>query len=147
MTVNQLVSDRFEGQSLLGCLESLEDPRLDRARLYPLREVLLVSLCAMVYGYESFRAFSIYGEEKINFLKATYPFENSIPSHDTFVWIFMLLCPKHFSLLLTRWTESLKDNLPGLKHITFDGKTVRGSRKTSNKHSATHVVSAFASQS
>lgn len=104
-------------------------------------------LCAMVCGYEGFRAFSIYGEEKIIFLKAIYPFEKGIPSHDTFARIFTLLCPKKFSLLLTHWTENLKDNLPGLKHIAFDGKTLRGSRKPNNKHSATHVVSAFASQS
>jgi len=101
----------------------------------------------MVCGYEGFRAFSIYGEEKIIFLKVIYPFENGIPSHDTFARIFTLLCPKKFSLLLTHWTENLKDNLPGLKHIAFDGKTLRGSRKPNNKHSATHVVSAFASQS
>jgi hypothetical protein len=39
----------------------------------------------MVCGYEGFRAFSIYGEEKIVFLKAIYPFKNGIPSHDTFM--------------------------------------------------------------
>lgn len=143
---NELLSDKFEGQSLLNCLEALEDPRIDRKKLYPLQEILLVSLCAMISGCEGFKAFAVYGEEKLEFFKQVYPFTNGIPSHDTIARIFSLICPKEFSILLTRWVEGLRENLSEINHIAFDGKTLRGSRISGKPHSAVHVVSAFCSQ-
>lgn len=145
MKVDELWSDEFEGISLLNLIESVEDPRIERSKLYPLEEVLLVALCAMLCNCEGFRAFAIWGEEKIDLLRKIYAFSNGVPSHDTFARVFTLLCPKQFSLLLTRWTEGLRDHLADINHVAFDGKTLRGSRKKGDKHSAIHVVSAFAS--
>ena len=74
MKINRLLSDEFKGAELLSCLESLDDPRIDRKKLYPLREVLLVALCAMLCCCEGFRAFSIFGKEKIDFLRRSIRF-------------------------------------------------------------------------
>lgn len=146
MQVVKELSDKFEGISLLNCLEAVDDPRIDRQKLYPLNEVLLIALCAMLSGCEGFRAFAIYGEEKLGFLKRIYPYNNGVPSHDTFARIFSLLCSKQFSVLLTTWVEGLRHTLGDLQHIAIDGKSLRGSRKAHDKHSAIHLVSAFASE-
>jgi hypothetical protein len=57
----------FEGLSLLSCLGKIEDPRIERRKLYPLREILLIALCALMSGHEGFRTFELYGQVKVNF--------------------------------------------------------------------------------
>ena len=141
------LSEPFEGLSLISCLGSVDDPRLNRKKLYPLKEILLTSLCAMISGIEGFRHFEIYGNEKINFLKRFYEFENGIPSHDTFARVFSLISPKEFLFVLESWVQSLKVYMGHLNHIAIDGKSMRGSRNSiSPNTSAVHVVSAFASE-
>jgi predicted transposase YbfD/YdcC len=137
--------ERFEGLSLLNCLDKVEDPRLERKKLYPLREILLIALCAMLSGVEGFRAFEIYGEEKIDFLRRFYAFENGIPSHDTFARVLTLLDAKHFAKLLEIWTAGLRAKIAEIRHIAVDGKTLRGSFEGGKNNSAVHVVEAFAS--
>lgn len=107
--------DTFEGLSLLACLEKVEDPRIDRKKLHPLSEILLIALCALLSGFESFCAFEIYGNEKITFLRRFYPFENGVPSHDTFARVFTLLDPKQFSKILELWVSHLRAHLVGDK--------------------------------
>ncbi len=50
--------------------------------LYPLDEILLLSLCGVVSGCESFVDVALYGEEKLGFLRKLATFEHGIPSHD-----------------------------------------------------------------
>ncbi len=44
------VSEAFED-----CFEELQDPRIDRKKLYPLQELLFVVLCGAICGAESWR--------------------------------------------------------------------------------------------
>jgi hypothetical protein len=44
------VSDDF-----VACFSKLDDPRIDRKKLYPLQEVLFVVLCGSICGAESWR--------------------------------------------------------------------------------------------
>lgn len=135
--------ERFEGEALICVLGSIEDPRLDRRKLYPLKELLLVAISAMLCGAESFRDFEEFGEARLVFLRRYLPFANGIASHDTFARVFSLMEPKTFANSLLTWFQSL---LPGdEKQIAIDGKTLRRSFDKAKARSAIHVVSAFAS--
>jgi hypothetical protein len=48
--------------------DKLEDPRINRKKLYPLQEVLLIVLCGSICGTQSWRDFVIFGEEKLDYL-------------------------------------------------------------------------------
>ena len=64
--------------------DNLEDPRIDRKKLYPLTELLFVVLCASICGAQSWRDFVTFGEEKLEYLQRFLPFVNGIPSKKSF---------------------------------------------------------------
>jgi hypothetical protein len=80
--------------SLIQRFDLLENPRIDRSKLYPLGEVLLVVLGTILTGGESYEDMRLFGLSKLSFLKELMPFTNGIPSADTFERGLSLLNPK-----------------------------------------------------
>lgn len=118
----------------------VHDPRIERKKLYPLEEILLVALCCIISGGEGFEDMKLYGEEKLDFLRKFYPFENGIASEDTFSRVFQLICPKTFSNCFTEWIKDFQSRSE--QGIAIDGKLAR--RSSSDKQKALHMVSAWA---
>lgn len=125
--------------------DALEDPRIDRKKLYPLTEVLFVVICASICGAQSWRDFVTFGEEKLDYLRLFLPFENGIPSKNTYARVFSILNPDEFKKCFISWIQSFQQALGSL--IAIDGKTLRKSFDKANQRSAIHMVSAFASAS
>lgn len=120
----------------------LKDPRIKRRKLYPLIEILFVVLCGTICGAESWRDFSLFGREKIDFLKRYFPFSNGIPSKDTFARVFAVLDPEAFKTCFIEWVKSFQLVLKEI--IAIDGKTLCNSIDELNNVPAIHMVSAFA---
>lgn len=133
------VSESFEWH-----FGQLEDPRVDRTKLYPLVEVLFVVLCGSVCGAESWRDFVIFGKEKIEFLREYYAFSNEIPSKNTFARVFAALDVEAFKKCFIEWVKSLQTVLNEV--IAIDGKTLCNSIDKIESSSAIHMVSAFATE-
>lgn len=127
--------------SALEIFSELKDPRQQGKVKYPLNEIILVALCASICGADSFIEFVEFGEAKISFLKKLLPFENGIPSHDTFGAVFSNIDRKRFSELFVKWVQALQNQIPGL--VAIDGKTVR--RSMNGKIPPVHIISAWAS--
>lgn len=117
----------------------IKDPRIQRKKLYPLNEILLVALCCIVSGGEGFEDMELYGTEKLDFLRKFYPFENGIASADTFGRVFQLISPELFSECFIKWVKDFKNRTH--KTIAIDGKLAR--RTSSEKQKALHLVSAW----
>jgi len=130
--------------TLLNYFDALKDPRINRKKLYPLNEILLVVLCGTICGAESWRDFVIFGKEKLDFLKSILEFKNGVPSKNTFARVLAVIDPKEFKECFINWVKSFQEVLGKL--IAIDGKTLRGSFDTSKGQSAIHMVSAFASE-
>ena len=127
-----------------GCFSNLKDPRISRKKLYPLVEVLFVVLCGAICGAESWRDYVLFGKEKLDFLREHFPFENGIPSKNTFARVFGSLDPECFKACFMDWVKGLQTALNGI--IAIDGKTLRGSFDTASSSAAIHMVSAFATE-
>jgi predicted transposase YbfD/YdcC len=127
---------------IINLCKKIEDPRINRNKLYPLPEILLVAFATMISGGESYADMEDFGEAKILLFKEFLPFENGIPSTDTFERVFGLINPKAFEELLLEWTKLLSENA-GYKSIAIDGKTLR--RSGSAKNRPLHMISAWAS--
>lgn len=125
--------------------DMLEDPRIDRKKLYPLTEILFVVICASICGAQSWRDFVTFGEEKLDYLRRFLPFDNGIPSKNTYARVFSILNPDEFKKCFISWIQSFQQALGNL--IAIDGKTLRKSFDKANQQSAIHMVSAFASAS
>jgi len=74
----QFVAARF-----LQIVDQVENPRT-RSCDYPLNEILLVAIMAVLCGAESHEDMATFGEAQIEWFKQFVPLENGVPSHDTF---------------------------------------------------------------
>jgi hypothetical protein len=71
--------------------KELPDPRQAGKVIYPLAEVLLLCLLAVLAGAESFVDIARFGEKKIEFLRRFRPFHHGTPAHDHLGDIFAVL--------------------------------------------------------
>jgi predicted transposase YbfD/YdcC len=129
-------------KGFLDYFEGMEDPRIDRQKLHPMNEILLLTLCGIICGCDGWIDIETFGKAKQDFLKEYLPYENGIPSDDTLRRFFRALDPEQFQEKFIEWAKQL-GKLTN-KVIAVDGKTSRGSTDGSKK--ALHLVSAFASE-
>lgn len=138
-------TEGYQSIAFLDFFADLEDPRIDRHKLYPLDEILLTTLCAYICDAKSWEDIQEFGETRLDFLKKYLPYENGIPSHDTFARVFSLIDPKQFKRCFISWVQTLQVHTSEI--INIDGKTLRGSFDKEDDQKAIHMVSAFASNS
>ncbi len=120
---------------------SITDPRIDRHKAHPLVNILMVAICAVISGAESFVDMEDFGNAKKDWLGSFLDLSAGIPSHDTLGRVFSLIDPKQFQASFALWMQSCVDVSDGTV-IAIDGKTNR--RTFGGLTKALHVVSAFA---
>ncbi len=111
--------------NFLDFFKDLEDPRMERKKLYSIEEILLTTLCAVIAGAEGWQDVEDFGKAKESFLKKYLPFDNGIPSDDTFRRFFRAIDPTKFQNKFLGWVESL--GVVDKNIIAIDGKTSRRS--------------------
>jgi predicted transposase YbfD/YdcC len=136
----KLLAEGFEA-----CFEELEDPRIDRKKLYPLHEILFVALCGALSGADSWRELVTFARTKLPWFKEHFEFANGIASKNTFCRVFAALDPGVFQGCFIQWAQGLEGALSGV--VAIDGKTLKGSFDAGLGQSAIHMVSAFAAGS
>ena len=72
----------------LAHFSALADPRQSVKVLYPLDEVLFLTLCAVLCGADGWVSVALFGRQKLAFLRRFLPFANGTPSHDQLGLIF-----------------------------------------------------------
>jgi len=125
--------------------EQVADPRREDRVLHPLVEILFLIISGSICGAESWRDFVMFGEEKLDFLRKYYPYENGIPSKNTLYRVMSAIEPEHFKSCFINWVRSLQNHIQGV--IAVDGKTLCNSFDSSGKNTkAIHMVSAFSAE-
>jgi predicted transposase YbfD/YdcC len=125
----------------LGYFEDLPDARQSGKVRYPLTEVLLLCLVAVLSGAETFTDIANFGARKLAFLRRFRPFAGGTPSHDHLGDILATLNADGFQRCFVAWVASLTGVASDV--IAIDGKTVRRSK---GAKAAIHMVSAFAAR-
>ncbi|MCK6453855.1 MAG: ISAs1 family transposase [Alphaproteobacteria bacterium] len=122
----------------------LPDPRQRGKVTYPLDEVLLLSLLAVLAGAETFVDIALFGDKKIELLRRFRPFRDGTPSHDHLGDIFATLDAERFQHCFVSWVSALT-GAPA-EVIAIDGKTSRRSGQKKDNKAPIHMVSAFAAR-
>lgn len=120
----------------------LTDPRR-REVVYPLINVVVIAVCAVICGADDFVAIAKFGRTKREWLARFLDLTNGIPSHDRFNAIFAAIKPAEFEKCLLSWITALHEISDG-QVIAIDGKTLRRSFDTADSKAAIHMVSAWA---
>jgi predicted transposase YbfD/YdcC len=128
-----------ESVVFLRYFEDLPDARQIGKVRYPLAEVLLLCLLAVLAGAETFVDIALFGDKKLGFLRRFRPFVEGTPSHDHLGDILATLDAEAFQRCFVAWVASLTG--VAAEVIAIDGKTVRRSK---GAKAPIHMVSAFA---
>jgi len=120
----------------------LTDPRR-REGTYPLINIVVIAVCAVICGADDFVAIAEFGRSKRKFLEKFLDLRAGIPSHDRFNAIFRAIKPAQFEKCLLNWITALHEITDG-QVIAIDGKTLRRSFDTASSKAAIHMVSAWA---
>jgi predicted transposase YbfD/YdcC len=124
--------------------EDLEDPRQSGNVAYPLDEMLLQCLFAVLAGAESWVEIAEFGKKKLDFLRRFAEFAEGTPSHDQFGNLFAALDAEAFQGCFIAWVASLTKLGPDI--VAIDGKTLRRSYQVGGAKAPIHMISAFSSR-
>jgi len=127
----------------LDYFKNLPDHRIERRKLYPVEEILLLTFCGIISGCDSWEDIEIFGKTKLTELREYLPFQFGTPSDDTLRRFFRVLDSNVFEEAFMSWVRSFQLNFSN-KVIAIDGKTSKGSADGAQR--AIHMVSAFASE-
>jgi predicted transposase YbfD/YdcC len=133
-----------EALVFLDYFTDLPDPRQQGKVVYPLGEVLLLCLLAVLAGAETFADIARFGEKKLSLLRRFLPFRDGTPAHDHLGDIFAVLDAEAFQSCFVSWVASLSGAPADV--IAIDGKTSRRSYQKKGAKEAIHMVSAFATR-
>ncbi|MGE0827513.1 MAG: ISAs1 family transposase [Candidatus Binatia bacterium] len=123
---------------------TVTDPRMDRAKLHLLMDILVMAICAVICGADSWVEMEAYGRAKEQWLRQFLALPNGIPSHDTFARVLARLNPEEFQQCFVRWMQAVSEVTQG-EVVAIDGKTLRRSFDRARGKNAIHMVSAWAS--
>jgi predicted transposase YbfD/YdcC len=131
-----------EAVVFLSYFDDLPDRRQAGKVIYPLDEVLLLCLLAVLAGAETITDIARFGDKKLDLLRRFRPFAAGTPAHDHLGDILATLEAEPFQRCFVAWTASLIGVPEGV--VAIDGKTSRRSKSAARE--AIHMVSAFAAR-
>lgn len=133
-----------EAVVVLSHFKDLRDPRQQGKVSYPLDEILLLCLFAVLAGAECFTEIALFGVKKLEFLRRFRPFRDGTPAHDHLGDILAALDAEQCQHCFVARVAALTGAPEGV--IALDGKTVRRSGNKRSGKAAIHMVSAFAAR-
>lgn len=133
-----------EAVVFLSHFEDLEDPRQRGKVQYPLDEILLLCLLAVLAGAETITDIALFGRKKLDLLRRFRRFAMGTPAHDHLGDILAVLDPEQFQRCFVSWVAALIGTPEGV--VAIDGKTARRSGRRAKGQDPIHVVSAFATR-
>ena len=133
-----------EATVFLSHFKDLPDPRQPGKVVYPLDEVLLLCLLAVLAGAETFTDIARFGDKKLQLLRRFRPFRDGTPRTITSAIFSPTLDAEQFQRCFVAWVAALT-GVPA-DVIAIDGKTLRRSGRKKDAKAPIHMVSAFAAR-
>ena len=132
------------GASIQEYFSEISDARVERTKLHLLMDILVIAICAVICGADTWVELEAYGRAKEQWLRQFLTLANGIPSHDTFARVLARLNPEELQQCFLRWMQAVSEVTQG-EVVAVDGKTLRRSFDRVRGKSAIHMVSAWAS--
>lgn len=123
----------------------VKDPRMERTQRHKLLDIILIVICGVICGADSWVDIEMFGKAKKDWLKSFLELPNGIPSHDTFGRVFAAIKPEEFEKSFMEWVREINELTHG-QVLAIDGKVLRGSKDSGSGKNAIYMVSAWASE-
>lgn len=128
--------------SLMEVVEGIEDTRRSRSVIYPLHQVLIIMLLAVICGATSYAKVEMFGNSKKEWLSTFLELEKGIPDACTFRNVIKEIDTKKLHEIFCEWMKNVVKELHGV--VAIDGKQARRTKDV--KKRPLHVVSAFSAE-
>src|ERR671916_54811 len=92
---------------------ALADPRMDRTKQHQLLDIIVIAVCAVICGADTWVEIEEFGNAKRAWFRTFLDLPNGIPSHDTFGRVFAALDPEAFSRCFMSWMRAVSDATDG----------------------------------
>ena len=102
-TGRDAIDDSF--RVLVSRLSALEDPRQAGKVSYPLVEMSMVAVAGVIADCDGWEDVADFGRDRLDWLRQFLPFENGVPSHDTFARVFSVVNVEQLEASVTAWVE------------------------------------------
>ena len=137
------MEENVNSANIFNHFSAINDPRIDRTKEHSLINIIVIAICAVVCGADSFTEIEDFGNAAKDWLKTFLDLRNGIPSHDTFGRVFFLIDPEEFKQCFLSWIKEVSKITEG-EIVSIDGKTLRRSYDKKSNKSAIHMISAWA---
>jgi len=121
----------------------VQDPRVERTKEHPLVNIIVIAICGVICGADSWVDIEHFGQAKADWLAHFLDLENGIPAHDTFGRVFARLDPEEFQAGFVSWIQAVSQITAG-EIVAIDGKQLRRSHDGRLGKKAIYMVSAWA---
>jgi len=121
----------------------IKDHRQTGKVVYPLDDLLVLCVCAIICGAEGWSDIEEFGHSRKEWLNEKGLLKKGIPVDDTIARAVSMLNPKALQSCFINWMVDVNEQTEG-DVIAIDGKTLRRSFDRKSNKAAIHMVSAFA---
>ena len=123
------IAKAFVLSHLVASFAALPDPRCAGPTRHRLLDLLVIAVCAVVAGAETWVDIAHYGRMKHAWLTTFLDLPHGIPSHDTFRRVFSLVDPQVLEQRFRQWMATTAPSLPR-EVVAVDSKTLYAARLT-----------------
>lgn len=135
---------KLKAKSLFDSLQEIADPRIERTKRHLLVDILVIAICAVICGAESWEEIAEFGRAKQEWFSRFLALPHGIASHDTFRRVFMLLKAEEFERTFLEWVRAAVKLSEGAV-VNIDGKELCGTHSADRKEGL-RLVSAWAAE-
>jgi len=75
------------GATIRAYFAEIIDPRIEHTKLHLLLDILVIAICAVICGADTWVEMEAYGNAKEQWLRQFLALPHGLPSHDTFGWV------------------------------------------------------------
>ena len=86
----------FSVQSILDSFAELPDPRSTTNCIHLLRDIIVISITAVIAGADGPRSIGVWAKANLEWLTDRLPLPNGVPLHDTIGRVLTMLKPEAF---------------------------------------------------
>ena len=88
---------KYEEIDLISIFAGTPDPRIERRKKHQLIDIMIITMCAVLSGADTWIDIEAFGHARKSWLKPFLKLPNGIPSHDTFARVFQFLIRMNFN--------------------------------------------------
>lgn len=135
-----------EGSAALRrALGGVDDPRIDRTKLHPLFNVLVMALCGAIAGVNGWDELAFFAKTRREWFAQMLEMPHGTPSADTFRRVFEALDPRELEGALRAWVAAVAKSFEG-EVIAIDGKSLKGAIERAGSTTPLHLLHVWATR-